>query len=223
VGPREEWRLRYATNCVAVPLVFADDGVMDQVREALEPLLGRPAWLVQRGYGSFVTMEFGEPAVEVGEPRLRPLAIEGAPSRVMRRTAHVRGQWHLWIYCCLWSVLLDGTELAGSESSDVMISRALAVVNGQALSGVHVRPANGSTQFAFDLGCVLATHPAPPGSYDDEPVEQWMLYQWQPPDQVLAVRSDGTYQVSGLGQAADEERWLPLPETRLGLPSGQRR
>jgi len=191
-------------------LPWQDDPV-HLVSAAFDPVLGRPAWLVQRRHGSFVTMEFGEPAVEIGEPKLLPVHIDGAPPRSMQRAAHVRGQWHLWIYCCQWSVTLDGAQLAHSESRSITINRALHVLNGQGLTGVHVDPMDVSSQFAFDLGCTLTTRLAPPGTYDDELVTQWRLDQWRPSGQVLEVRGDGQYSVCGLETTSADQRWIPLP------------
>jgi hypothetical protein len=39
------------------------------------PAAGKPCWLVQHGYGSFVTMEFGEPHVKIGGPILMHVHI----------------------------------------------------------------------------------------------------------------------------------------------------
>ena len=83
------------------------------------------------------------------------------------------------------------------------------MLNGQALTSVAVDPADGSSTFAFDLGCVLATHPAPDGAADDEPIEQWMLYQ--PSGQVLTVRGDGRYRAQAGDTPADGTLWAPIP------------
>jgi hypothetical protein len=161
--------------------------VIDILSE-FEPLLGFPAWKVQNGYGSFITMEFGEPMLRIDEARLRPVFIEGAPKETRQRLAIVRGTWHLWIYCCSWSLLLDGLQIAHNESEQLTMNRALHVLNGQRLSKVSVIE-TANTRFEFDLGCVLDTSPAAPGTYDDEPVEQWLLYQ--PSGRALSLRGDG--------------------------------
>jgi hypothetical protein len=126
---------------------------MHPAEDAFAPLVGVPSWLVRKGNGSFVTLEFGEPKVVIGEPRMSRLSIDGAPPEAMRRSARVQGQWHLWIYCCRWSLSLDTTELAHNESDDITIERALHLLNGQAITAVTVSPADGSTKFTFDLGC----------------------------------------------------------------------
>ena len=164
---------------------------MTVVTAAFEPMLDKPSWLVRQGHGSFLTLEFGDPVLTVKPPRERPVFLgEAVPPRLLWREAYVRGTWHLWIYCCEWSLTVGGAEMAHSESDDTTMARALGVLNGQALVRVEVDAHDGSTEFAFDLGCSLTTQPAPPGSYSD-PVRQWMLYQ--PSGQVLSVRADGTY------------------------------
>lgn len=181
---------------------------MDVVGEVFDPIPNRRAWLVRRGYGSFVTLEFGEPELEFTDPFLDRLYIDGAPERAMRRRVSLHGRWHLWIYCCWWTLTLDGVELACCESDDSRTARALTALDGQALSSMTVSPADGSSRFTFDLGCVLTTEPAPPGIYGSGPVEQWKLFQ--PTGDVLIVRSDGTYW-QGPGSTKPEHHvWAPL-------------
>lgn len=188
---------------------LGQDAGVHPVRSVFEPLCGSPSWLVRKGIGSFVTMEFGNPSLEVGEVRSRAVRIDDAAPRTFRmRSSLVHGEWHLWIYCCLWSLTSDGIELAHSESEDIAIHRALRVLDGQALVGVDVDGGDGSTTFSFDLGCVLATRPAPDGSYAEEPVDQWMLYQ--PSGQVLTVRGDGRFAIQHRSEPEGSAEWRPL-------------
>lgn len=112
-------------------LELDDVRVMHPIADFVEPVLGRPSWLVRRGHGSFVTMEFGEPEVDVREPRLMPVFIEGAPAKTNQRYSFVGGEWHLWIYCCRWSLTLDGVQLAHCESDDLTMARALRQTIGK--------------------------------------------------------------------------------------------
>jgi hypothetical protein len=68
---------------------------MHPIAEILEPVLGRPSWLVQLGYGTFITMEFGEPQVHLSNPVLTKIHIDGAPEQGRTRRSTVGGQWHL--------------------------------------------------------------------------------------------------------------------------------
>jgi len=178
------------------------------IADIIEPVLGHPAWLVQRGHGSFITMEFGAPEVHVGDTKLRKTNIDGAPEKTPQRISYVDGQWHLWIYCCEWLLALDGTLLAHDESGDVTMRRALHVLDGQKLIAVDIEPAGGRTRFTFDLGCLLFTSPAPPEAYEEEPVEQWCLYLRSGP--VLSIRGDGSYTIGDRHQQPADRRWLPV-------------
>jgi hypothetical protein len=183
---------------------------MHPVSEALRPVLGRASWLVRHGYGSFVTMEFGQPHVEVGKPLMLPVAIAGAPAKTPRRLASVHGEWHLWIYCCEWSLQLENAELAHSESDDITMNRALAVLNGQELQTADIEAADGRTTFTFDLGCCLLTYPAPPGSYDSL-AEQWKLLSRSGPAlTVLSIREDGKYSINDGHEKRRDQHWRPI-------------
>jgi hypothetical protein len=116
---------------------------MHPIAEILEPVLGRPSWLVQLGYGTFITMEFGEPQVHLSNPVLTKIHIDGAPEQGRTRRSTVGGQWHLWIYCCQWSVLLGDIQLAHSESDETTVHRALHILDSQALTAVEIEPADG--------------------------------------------------------------------------------
>jgi hypothetical protein len=185
-----------------------DVRVMHPIAEFVKPVLGRPTWLVKRGHGSFVTAEFGSPELDVREPRLMPVFIEGAPAQTRQRYSFVGGEWHLWIYCCQWSLMLADVQLAHCESDDVTMHRALHVLNGQALSAVEIEPSDGRTRFSFDLGCTLLTLPAEAGVYDREPIAQWYLYGRS--GLVLSVRGDGTYRINDRHQKRDDWSWQPI-------------
>jgi hypothetical protein len=117
--------------------------------QALARLAGLPSWLVEKGHGSFITLEFGQPELIIREPRMMHTMIEGAPSEAMRRLTSVRGQWHLMIDYCQWSLTLDGIPLADDESDDQRMHRALRVLNGQAITGISIDPVDATTRFSF--------------------------------------------------------------------------
>src|SRR5205823_276948 len=140
------------------------------------------------------------------------------------RMAYVRGDWHLWIYCCAWSIDREGLHLAHSESSEQQIDRAMVLVNGQAITRIEVNPLNARTRFTFDLGATLTTWPDDAmheprdlslyGQTDvnelpsDDLYDQWMLYE--PSGSVLTVREDGYFQYEPGNEPTDETQWLPL-------------
>lgn len=148
---------------------------------------GHPAWSVRKGHGSFLTLEFGSPTLHIREPRTAlPNASEKVRELAARRLVTVTGNWHLWIYCCSWSIELSGKEAAHSESPGDDITFAAERLDGQKLLSVGYGTMPSSWMFAFDLGGVLKTWP-----YDEDPSdEQWLLYERDSGD-VLSVRADG--------------------------------
>ncbi|MDB4743423.1 hypothetical protein OAF98_02965 [Planctomicrobium sp.] len=164
------------------------------------PLLGLPCWQVKPGYGSCITMEFGEPHLEIREPKV--FASDRSPKvREMfaRRNVTVRGEWHLWIYCCDWSIL-NAKQIVGFSDDDASYCAATQFLDGQALTSVTV-DSLASTRFSFDLGGLLTTSP-----YDDS--EQWMLYN--PDGNVLSLRADGSYSYHPSNTVPNDEVWLPV-------------
>ena len=153
---------------------------------AFRRIYGKPCWGVRPGHGSFLTFEFGKPHLEVREPIV---ASKGASARVReslgRRLTYVRGEWHLWIYCCNWEVPSHGKRIA--DSSTKRKTRVAAdVLNGQKLLGVSIVSRKVHSVFKFDLGATLRTWPL------DHEREQWLLYE--PSKQVLVLRADGRYE-----------------------------
>ncbi len=184
---------------------------MDPDAAAIAPVIGRPSFLVRQGYGSVITLEFGEPHLDVAEPRPLTTRLGDSTAPMMRRRVRVRGDWHLFVYMCAWSLSAGGLELAHSKSDEATIDEALRVLDGQALLNVAVHGSNGATVFEFDLGCVLTTAPYPPDADDDpnEPDEQWMLFQ--PSGEVFTVRVDGRWSNHPGNQNPDLARWETLP------------
>lgn len=75
------WLVPLANRLPSGDLGSDDVRVMHPIADFVMPVPGHLSWLVQRGHGSFVTMDFGSPEVDVREPRLMPVFIEGAQPR----------------------------------------------------------------------------------------------------------------------------------------------
>jgi hypothetical protein len=88
----------------------------DPLRQTFAPLIGLPAWFVRKGYGSSLTMEFGNPHLEIRQPKAASPQVSDQVRRALaRRLVLPRGDWHLWIYCCHWRVLAEDREIACSK------------------------------------------------------------------------------------------------------------
>jgi hypothetical protein len=163
---------------------------MDALAEAFAPVYGTPSWGVKRGVGSCVTLDFGTPRVEIDDVRTLLANIGPERMRVPRRIVQVKGEWSLWFYWCDWSLSWNDREIANSESEDLVIDRALHVLNGQSLTAVSAGAGDGTSTFSFDLSCTLQTRPALPEDYaEDDPQREWMFFQ--PSGRVLSLYADG--------------------------------
>jgi hypothetical protein len=176
----------------------------DPLRRAFAPLIGLPAWLVRKGYGSFLTLEFGQPHLRVREPIVADLTSSDTVRKSLaRRRVRVRGDWHLLIRCH-WRVLSNDVQVGSSEASDEKIDAAAHEIDGQLLSYVEIGPSKGISAFGFDHGAILQTWPYD----DDDNHEQWLLYMKS--GDVFAYRADGCYCVGPGNQKKEESVWLPL-------------
>ncbi|OAJ63317.1 hypothetical protein A6V37_20710 [Paraburkholderia ginsengiterrae] len=161
---------------------------------------------MKKGWGSFLTLEFGQPALRIREPRLAsPDASEQVRELHGRRQVTVTGSWHLWIYCCNWSIVLSGKEVAHSESPADDITFATQRLDGQKILSVVRDTTPGSWVFAFDLDGELKTWP-----YGDDPSdEQWLLYE-RDSGNVLTVRADGLISYGSASRTLEDEEWNPM-------------
>ena len=183
---------------------IVDCEALGPVQRAFAPVIGLRSWLVRRGYGTFITLEFGDPHVGVRHARKTTFAGR----RVRSRLSAVHGEWHLWIYGSSWKLDLEGELAAHSEADGVDIERALAILDGQSIQRVDVETRTGSTVFQFDLGATLRVESIGPDESGD-PEDLWLLYQ--PTGQVLTVRSDGSYGAQD-DLRGDPDVWNPLPQ-----------
>jgi hypothetical protein len=175
-----------------------------RVARVVHKLYGRPCWNVRPGFGSFLTLEFGEPHLEIREPIAPKKNIPGFMRKSLgRRGVYLCGDWRLWIYCCDWEVL-SGRKRIGDSSRKVRIRKAAEFLNGQKMTHFSISPRKVICTFRFDLGGILRTMP-----YDTES-EQWMLYE--PSHKVLVVRADG--------RCAYEPSHLPDDATKWKVISG---
>lgn len=175
---------------------------MRQFQRSFSRLAGQTCWGVKRGHGSFLTLEFGLPHLRVREPR----AVVGASAPVARllsrRSVTVRGDWHLWLYCCAWAVFDKSHDLVGDTSSKQKIDRAARFLDGQRLVSATLTPRKLRTNLRFDLGARLVTEPY------DRVSEQWYLYE--PEGKVLALRADRTWSYHPGNQPPETIRWRAL-------------
>ena len=170
----------------------------DPIAKVFANIIGKPAWLVRRGFASYLTFEFGEPHLEFREP-----IPESRFEFLRRQNISVRGDWHLWIHSCDWRVTVDGAEVSHSESADPLIDAAARALDSRLLLAIDV-DRTGACRFKFELGGLLETTP-----YDtDREADQLLLFA--PDGNVLTLRGDAKYRWGPGSLKPDQEVWVPL-------------
>jgi hypothetical protein len=138
-----------------------------EIQTRIRPILGKDAWAVSLGVGSFVTIEFGNPVSSHGKSK------------------YLRGEWHLWITYCAWRLERGDKVIAASEDPRPKLRNAIQCMEGLTLHSVHVTPPALETAFMFGEEVVLRLFPI----YSGEDYEHWMLYT---PDRQVLVIGPGT-------------------------------
>ena len=165
---------------------------------AFSRVYGKPCWRVSPGYASCLTLEFGKPHLMVREP----LSVKGVSALVRaafaQRRVTIRGDWHLWIYCCDWEVVSRGRRI-GDSSTESRTRQAAKSIDGQKLTKFSISPKTLECSFYFDLGAIMTTRPF------DKKSEQWLFYE--PSNKVLTLRADGYYKHSRSDRADGRGKW----------------
>jgi hypothetical protein len=155
--------------------------------EVFQPFVGQMAWLLQRGIGSFLTLEFGNPHLLIGEPKV-PRRSRPAPVKrdLRRRKVYVTGDWHFWIQC-EWRISTQTGTLTSDHRPGIRWDECLQDLNGQTLLSVTKAKRRHSLRFKFDLGGELEMWPTP--GLDDL---HWSLHGWN--GEIVGFRKTLTYQ-----------------------------
>lgn len=138
------------------------DTDIQHIQEKIMPLIGKSAWNVMLGEGSFITIEFGLP-IPAKRPRGRP-----------------HGEWHLWIYCCGWYISRSSHMLIASEDEREKIENQIQIVNGLTLMYIDIRAPAFETTLKFSEDVNIHLFPV-----FSEQYEHWMLYT--PDGHVLTI------------------------------------
>jgi hypothetical protein len=158
---------------------------MQMISDKLKCLYGKPCWNVKLKHANSITLEFGNPYLEIRKPGTPKSKSSKVNEWIARRKVWIWGEWHLWIDACDWKIIENGKAICKNTSSIKRIYMGLEKLEGQFLINVEVDQENGNTKFYFDLGAIIETKKWDNGG------EQWHLYQ--PDKSVLSIKSDGTY------------------------------
>ncbi len=175
------------------------------IDEIFQPIYGKPCWNVEQ-VGSVLHLEFGEPHLEIREPRKASKQASAATrSYFARRHVRVWGEWDFHTWMCDWQILQHGKECARLDSSRRMIRAAMRDLDGQALVRVSMKK-NLGLKLKFDLGGMLEI--IPDSEEDGSPGDLWVLFE--PSGYCFAMRSDGQYSHMPANTHPRDMIWLPL-------------
>ena len=123
-------------------------------------IVGKNVWQVNRGIGSFLTMEFGLPRLEIREPKPKnELRSEVSKKILTRRRITVLGEWHLWLQCTSWSMTFEDDPGVNGDSSPADIDNGIRSLDGQKLEMIALRDHATKFVMKFDLGALLKVFP----------------------------------------------------------------
>jgi hypothetical protein len=136
----------------------------------IQKLIGKSPWKVWKGFGSFLTFEFGRKRKDAD--------------------GQSRGEFCLWIYMAGWQLKKGKKQIAHSESPDGVIIECVALLVGRRLDAVSLSTIvdksgdHYSARFWFEGGFSLQAFMCD----RREPSSIFMLFT---PDSVLSYDNDG--------------------------------
>lgn len=127
------------------------DAIHD-VQMKIEPIIGKKAWGVSLGIGSFIILKFGAEMQDQLDPNW------------------IHGEWQLWITHCAWRLEKGEEVIAGSEDDRGYLKETLHNLEGLVLASTEFTPPAWTTTFTFDGDFTLKLFPHHTKEYN-----HWML------------------------------------------------
>jgi hypothetical protein len=143
------------------------------LNKMVAPLVGKKAWGVKKGYGSFLTIEFGAPF------RDQIINVEF-------------GEWHLWAYFCHWRINKNDKFIVGSESPEKKIADMVKAIEGLQLKVFSICPKNLDAILEFEGGITLELS-SNIAVQDDEDADNWLLFM--PNNKILVADHKGKWKI----------------------------
>ena len=139
------------------------------IEEIIKGLLGKKAWNARIGYGSFVTIEFGNPIVQEND-----------------QSSH--GEWHLWVYICSWRIEKDNHIIVGDQDSKERMNETIKLIDGTTLESFEVLSTVLDAILRFSDGLTLRLFSILSNDEENDDSPHWMLYM--PNNRILIAGPD---------------------------------
>ena len=176
------------------------------IEEFIKPVVGKMAWQLMQGYGSFITMEFGLPHLDVSEPVIfnrseAPPSVkknDKATSLFNRRRVFIRGEWHLWIQYCTWSAESHQGKIANSNMDLEKNRPILDEIDGQYVNAIHWDLKKMIIEIVFDLGAKISI------GIEPHTTEGPIMALYGPENEYLELRNDKVEDLVAYSGSPDE-------------------
>jgi hypothetical protein len=143
-------------------------------------------WGCKRGYGSFLTIEFGEPHLRIRESLGQGEESETKRNgRLRERRVKVVGDWYLWIQDASWRLEVGPQTIESARFDATKLDGFLAMLDGQHLTNLEFEISRQEVHWSFDGDSDLFAWP-------DEEAEGdcWSLFAFD--GSMVSCRTDGT-------------------------------
>jgi hypothetical protein len=124
------------------------------IDELLQRLVGQYAWSTRRGFGTFLTLQFGEPHRDIREPIQASENDNATVKRALgRRRVSIKGDISLWIRDSRWSI--SNMDMAVDWTSDAALVERMLVFHLDSQKVLSAERRVDETVLEFDLGTTL--------------------------------------------------------------------
>ncbi len=140
------------------------------VRSLFEKIKEMKARNVQLGHGSFLTIDFGEDILVKVKTRQGVKEFN-------------RGEWHLWVYMCVWRLDIGDEPFIGSDDKREIIKEKIVKLENKKLCNVEIVNKAFDVKLEFEDEITLFLF-----SFNTQEFEQWMLFT---PDKKVMTAGPG--------------------------------
>lgn len=129
-----------------------------EIHAKLQGVIGKKAWGVEHGIGTFVTMEFGQPM----------------PPEYPNGKSH--GEWHLWVYGGAWRLEKGEQVVVASEDDQTKIETEVQCLEGCVLQSFEIMTPALDSVLTFEQEIILRIFSVYSEEIEGRGMDNWRLY-----------------------------------------------